>query len=375
MPTPGEYVHKDGSRTWRVRLRDQRRGRETSVTFATKPEAEQFCREVRALGPAAALDRLYAPETPTTPLLDEWATHHIDHLTSVTDGTRLGYRRLYARTWAPLIGHLPLDRITVDTIAVAINTLSARYSDKSVANAHGLLAAMLSGAVERGRIAANPCAATRLPRRTEHERAEHRYLTPQEFLHLLDEIPEHYRPLVTTLAGTGIRWGEAEALTVGDVNTETGSIRITKAAKWNVSRATRDIGPTKTRKSRRTIGAPDEVMEALGPLLHRPRTARLFTAPRGGELRHRTFYDEWKAACQRSGLDPHPRVHDLRHSHVAWLIAGNVPLPMIQARLGHEHITTTIDTYGHLLPDLQVAAVAVTSAALRPVTLALPDGS
>jgi hypothetical protein len=35
---------------------------------------------------------------------------------------------------------------------------------------------------------------------------------------------------------------------------------------------------------------------------------------------------------------------------VSWLIAGGAPLPHIQARLGQESITTTIDTYGHLLP-------------------------
>jgi hypothetical protein len=44
------------------------------------------------------------------------------------------------------------------------------------------------------------------------------------------------------------------------------------------------------------------------------------------------------------------RIHDLRHTHVAWLIAGGTPLPHIQARLGHESIRTTIDTYGHLPP-------------------------
>jgi integrase len=45
-------------------------------------------------------------------------------------------------------------------------------------------------------------------------------------------------------------------------------------------------------------------------------------------------------------------VHDLRHTHAAWLIAEGRPLPSIQARLGHESITTTIDRYGHLMPDL-----------------------
>ncbi|MDF2968510.1 MAG: Integrase [Nocardioidaceae bacterium] len=55
------------------------------------------------------------------------------------------------------------------------------------------------------------------------------------------------------------------------------------------------------------------------------------------------------AQLRRDGIAPF-RFHDLRHTHVAWLVAGGAPLPHIQARLGHESITTTIDTYGHLLP-------------------------
>jgi hypothetical protein len=59
------------------------------------------------------------------------------------------------------------------------------------------------------------------------------------------------------------------------------------------------------------------------------------------------------------------RFHDLRHTHVAWLVAGGVPLPHIQARLGHESITTTIDTYGHLLPVGDELISTVVDTALR----------
>jgi integrase len=59
------------------------------------------------------------------------------------------------------------------------------------------------------------------------------------------------------------------------------------------------------------------------------------------------------------------RFHDLRHTHVAWLVAGGVPLPQIQARLGHEPITTTIDTYGHLLPVGDELISTVVDTALR----------
>ena len=46
-----------------------------------------------------------------------------------------------------------------------------------------------------------------------------------------------------------------------------------------------------------------------------------------------------------------PRIHDCRHTHVAWLIDDGVPALAISRRLGHESIKTTFDRYGHLMPD------------------------
>ena len=62
-------------------------------------------------------------------------------------------------------------------------------------------------------------------------------------------------------------------------------------------------------------------------------------------------------ACEKAGLtDPRPRIHDARHTHASWLIADpDVNMVTIQRRLGHEKITTTIDTYGHLLPEVAAA--------------------
>jgi integrase len=65
-----------------------------------------------------------------------------------------------------------------------------------------------------------------------------------------------------------------------------------------------------------------------------------------------------------------PTIHDLRHCHASWLIHAGRPLPYIQARLGHEKITTTVDTYGHLLPDAQEGdsdAVELMMSAVLPV--------
>jgi integrase len=50
------------------------------------------------------------------------------------------------------------------------------------------------------------------------------------------------------------------------------------------------------------------------------------------------------------------RFHDLRHTHAALLIAQGVHPKVVQDRLGHASITTTLDTYGHLMTGLDEAA-------------------
>jgi integrase len=91
----------------------------------------------------------------------------------------------------------------------------------------------------------------------------------------------------------------------------------------------------------------------------------VFTSRSGAPLRHQNFMTRvWQPALSRAellGL----RIHDLRHTHTAWLISAGRPLPSIQRRLGHRSITTTIDRYGHLLPDVDAGDLIALDAALE----------
>jgi len=385
MRTPQPRQLADGSTAWIVRYR--REGRQRTLTARgpdAKAQADEFARLLDLLGADRAVMWWNAQADEGLPVggltLDGWFPRYLASLTGLTDGTRLTYDRVYHRVWSKPLGHMPLASITREDVARVVNELSARRSDKTVRNAFGVLSSAFNVAQRDGHAPANPCTGMRLPRRTEHTATEMRFLTYGEWAVLYDELPPHYRPLFTLLVGTGMRWGEAEALTVADVVLEPMPIvRISKAAKWNASKAAREVGPTKTRRSKRTVTLPPEVVDELGPLLDRPGGQRLFLAPRGGPIRHRTVYDDWKAAVQRARLDPQPRIHDLRHTHVAWLIAQRITLPVIQSRLGHEHISTTIDRYGHLLPDLQIEAAQAASVAMRPISpraaLAVPPAA
>ncbi|MEI2715319.1 MAG: tyrosine-type recombinase/integrase [Nocardioides sp.] len=138
------------------------------------------------------------------------------------------------------------------------------------------------------------------------------------------------------------------------------------------------LGYPKTPKSRRTVTIAPAVAAALTRLIDgRAPDDFVFTTRKGFPVHNGDFYrGVWRPlmkALAAEGIAPF-RFHDLRHTHVAWLVAGGAPLPHIQARLGHESITTTIDTYGHLLPagDELISGIidtALTGGTIRPNSL------
>ncbi|GHJ13572.1 tyrosine-type recombinase/integrase [Micromonospora sp. AKA38] len=73
----------------------------------------------------------------------------------------------------------------------------------------------------------------------------------------------------------------------------------------------------------------------------------------------------WLTAVAAAGVEG-LRFHDLRHSHVAWLLSAKEPpsLTAIQRRLGHASITVTSDRYGHLVPAVDERIAAALDAAL-----------
>ena len=68
----------------------------------------------------------------------------------------------------------------------------------------------------------------------------------------------------------------------------------------------------------------------------------------------RTLQKRLKKYEEKTGVKP-IRVHDLRHSHVAYLINQGVEPLIIKERLGHKNIQITLNTYGHLYPSRQKA--------------------
>lgn len=367
-----EFDTEDGKR-YRVRYRAG--GMETSETFVRRSDAETF-RDILGNGKGGRLEqalhwlamRQEQAVTSSTITFGEWFDRYVDQLTGVTPRTRGDYRSLHRRYLAHL-DQIPLPLLARHHITALVNDMDAKgRAPKTIKQAVHLLSSCLALAVDEGKMPTNPCKRVRLPTQS-LDAVEPRFLTHEEAGRLIAAMPEHYRPLVTFLFGTGCRWAEATAIQARHVDLANGTVRIEQAWKRIPGEGFR-IGPPKTGKSRRTVNAAVPALLAVEPLL-RKRTDLVFVTRSGGPITHANFYNNvWRPACERAGFDPSPRIHDTRHSHASWLISDGKSLESVQDQLGHESILTTRKVYGHLLPALGVAVGRSASAAMEQVLAA-----
>lgn len=151
----------------------------------------------------------------------------------------------------------------------------------------------------------------------------------------------------------GARWGELSGLKRENLNLLRRRVRIVGALQ-EVGGKLRYMPETKSQASYRSLSIPPFLVDILSRhLAAAPATEYVFTTPQGKLLSRSNFRENyWLPAVDRAGLAP-LKFHSLRHTHAGLLIAGGAHPKAVQARLGHASITTTLNTYGHLLPSLE----------------------
>ena len=362
---------------WRVQFRID--GKMNQETFTSEKGARDFGALVDRVGGVAARAVLEARQSNPvgTPTLKEFTRKYLDPesgmLTGIEPGTRAGYVRNAEKSFLLILGELPINMITKTDVGKWIAWQEAQPSKirrgelmaaKTVRNYHALLSSVLSAAVEQELINSNPAYKTRISKGLKHEGV---FLSREEFATLLHFVDERYRRFLLFLAGTGCRWGEATAVTWGDINFDSTppTIRIDKAWKKSAT-GSPVLKHPKSSRSIRTISLWDELVEALGTpgesdelIFGSPETGTHLWPGRFRSSIWLPMVDRAtdKDLCAEQGvkwLSKRPTVHDLRHTHASWLVASGAPLPFVQARMGHESITTTIGVYGHLLPDAHI---------------------
>ncbi|MGO1507127.1 MAG: tyrosine-type recombinase/integrase [Microbacterium sp.] len=320
------------------------------------------------------------------PTLGVYADAWVEGL-KLADSSIAGYKKIIRNHLRPQLGHYPLDKLTPTRIARHYRDLEQHgrkdeqdkggpLSANTVHKAHVVLGAILDAAIEDGHIATNPAKrkAAKAPT-TNQMRAEKPELvtwTADQLAALLawdrDEKQDELFALWWVIANTGMRRSEALALKWNDLNTITSQISIRRAINtedWTKTKTTKTgnarvididaatvkvLASYKVARAELSFGLAKTDAYIFGDDDGQPRSPDAMTSRWDRRLK-------WAAKVKKFEHLPRVTLKGLRHTHATILMELGIPPKVVQERLGHSTITTTMNIYSHVTPTLQKNAV------------------
>lgn len=405
-------IEKRGPHTWRVGFQvsngSDRMWIRTTVRFPSdmteakqRKEAEIALAHLRADYDRGLVDPRQLNHTVRT-FSELWMQQYV--LPNLRPTTARNYRHLLDSRILPMIGDVPLAKLTPITLATWLNDVktaprrSTRLPDEQLkshrtpANVARLAApeshakplsastvrhyyvamdCMLSKAVQWGVLAVNPMSRVDPPR-VRPQRVH--YLTEERAVELLRHLAQEenmcLRAAVLLALLCGLRLGEVGALRLSDVDWDARTIDITRALNYAPGRGNYEDAP-KSFAGERLITLPPAMMDVLAATRdYQQDMAALIGdawkgqgwivhAWNGAQLHHDTPSKWFRRFADRHGF-PEIRFHDLRHTHATVLLANNIDAVAVATRLGHANASTTLKIYAHALRrrDYDAANVA-----------------
>ena len=340
------HLRKRGERSWAVVVdvgHDPRTGKRRQKWVSvkgTKRDAERRLAEIISdLNNGAYVDPVHVT---LASYLDQWMRDYVD--VSVRPRTAQGYATI-VRKLQDGLGQVSI----VDLKAQHVQRYYARLlavglSAQTVLHHHRLLHQALGQAVKWDMLTRNVMERVTPPRL---RKPDFRSLEPSEVWRLLEAAKRTDYHLPIHLATyTGLRRSEVLGLRWSDVDLDARKLVVNRTMVALRSAPTH-IDQPKSRRSRRVVVFGPETESLLRSHRASPGTQVCARAD-GTEIRPYALTHVFRKIADSCGLSV--RFHDLRHTHASLLLASGVPVHVVQARLGHESIQTTVDIYGHVLP-------------------------
>lgn len=235
-------------------------------------------------------------------------------------------------------------------------------SGKTILEHHRLLRAMLHKAVYWQLIVANPAERVQSPKARKPKRKSYDDEQTKILLENLEQLSiedTKYKVAIILTVFTGVRLGELMGLEWQDVDFKNGIISINRSSQYLADMGVFTKVP-KTESSIREIAIPEFIVSLLeeyklwyeeqksiyGELW--TNSDRLFVQADGKPMHPSTISKWFVKYVGQIGL-PVINFHGLRHTNASLLVAQNIDIAVISARLGHAQISTTLDFYVHPL--------------------------
>jgi integrase len=346
-------ITSSGEKRWIACYRDPEGRQRSAGTFSSKRAAERAGnREEQRVLAGSWRDHSLGEVRFRDYVEDEWLpSKHIEPT------TKAAYQSNLDKHFLPFFGRKQLHQITPGLVQDWVTrAVSDGLSARSIRKYHTMLHSIFARAVRDGLIVANPCAHTELPKVIA---TKQRTVTPEEFDLLVAATPQRYRLMVETAIETGMRWGELIALKPRHVDflrrTVTVADTIMEVSKRHSPTGERYVAkPYPKDNEPRTFGVSQDWLDQVAEHIKTHQLGRddlLFATAAGTPISRNTFRTRvWQPAVKASGVSFNVRMHDLRHAHASWLLAGGSDLASVMDRLGHAHIQTT-EKYLHAPAD------------------------
>ncbi len=354
---------------------DSRLKQTEKAAGTSRRKAERLLRNLQD----AAEDGRFVPTNMTVlELGHKWLTEHVEP--NLKPGAVANYRGTFYTHVAPALGTMRIEDCGSQMIRALLGRKRAEgLSAATVAKLRRHLHAMFAFAQDAGLVIVNPADAARARgRKPGRCRARGTELSPMQVKLFLDECSPRWRLFFTVALDTGLRRGELIGLRWGDIDLLERIISVR-----------RSIGPydrpeqlpgagraqhlaTKTESSLRLVPILDGAQAALERLytsaantdddapvfatIERKTGRDGVVRPVGRALAPRMVTRVFRLYADRAGLPATIRLHDLRHTAITNAIAQGEDILLVSAFAGHAKTSTTVDIYGHLMPDRVRAA-------------------
>jgi integrase len=310
---------------------------------------------------------------PTKQTVAEFLTKWLDTIKShVSPATLRGYSDNVKNHITPRMGGIRLDKLQPQTIQTAYADLeTSGLSPRTVRGIHQVLHQALEQAVEWNMIYRNPTAYVNLPKMV---RSEMQVFNPSQVALLLETTKDTADfPMWSLALNSGMRPQEYLVLKWDDFVDS--KITVVRALKQNGTGGYY-VADTKTKRGRRSFTLPSSTVAALeahkkkqaGEILAAGpscvRNGYIFANASGGHQDMSAVRRRWKTLLKRLKL-PEIRLYDTRHTNATLLLGAGVNPKVVAERLGHSSVTLTLDTYSHVLSELDEQTAEVLEGVLQ----------